>query len=103
MTTYKIYKNMITVTFDDSNLVIFSDSQIKKVFSFLLSDFSLYYLSLPCSAGKYYYYVYQMIEKFQSLSVSLEHQIIVDLLRNFLVIVVRHNFPNFRIIFVNEI
>lgn len=103
MKFYKIYKNCITVSFDDSELVIKSDSELQLVFSNLLSDFCLYYLSLPVPVCQHYYYVYTMIEKIQVLSASLDHQVIVDMLRNLFVIVHRFNYPEFRIIFVNEV
>jgi len=103
MTTYKIYKNYISVSFDDSELIIKSDSELKLFFSYLLSDYCLYYLSLPVPVCQHYYYVYTMIEKIQVLSASLDHQVIVDMLRNLFVIVHRFNYPEFRIIFVNEV
>lgn len=102
MTTYDIYKNMIIVSFDDSKTVIMSDSKLKIMFSFLLSDFLQYYLSLPVSAGRYYYYVYNMLEKIHSLSSSLTHQVIVDMLRNLFLVVHRFNYPEFRIIIHNQ-
>lgn len=102
MTTYTFYKNMIIVSFDDNSIVFMSDSQLKKVFSFLLCDFCSYFLTLKSPARKqYYHHVYKMIDNIRAA--HLEHQITIDMLRNLFFIVNRFNYPGFRIIFVNEI
>lgn len=103
MTTYKFYKNMIIVSYDNNGPVFFSDSQMKRVFSHLLSDFFMLSLSFPMSSftRKFYYSIYKMIEQIQGA--SLDHQTTVDMLRNLFFIVNRFNYPEFRINFVNEI
>lgn len=103
MTTYRFYNDCILVSFDDDSHVFTSNNQLKRVFSHLLSDFLLFSLTfpLPSSSRKYYYNVYKMIEKIQA--VHLEHQTTIDMLRNLFSIVNHFNYPEFRIIFVNEI
>lgn len=103
MTTYKFYKNMITVFSDDNNEVYFSDTQFEQIFSLLLSDFLAFAQTLPIQSSKYYFNVYKMIEKLNLLRGTYTTLFIFEMLRNFLSIVGRYNYPNFRIIFVNEI
>lgn len=103
MTTYNFYKNMITVTFDDDSYVYTSDSQLNSVFSYLTSDFLRFSYSfpLPSLSRKYYYNIFKMIDKIQAA--HLDHQSTIDMLRNLFSIVDRFNYPEYRIIFVNEI
>ena len=103
MTTYKFYKNMIVVSFDDSNNVIMSDSQMLSVLQHLSLDFIQYYVSLPLSEGKYFFHVHNMITNIQLLRGAYDTQFIIDMLRDFLLVVQRFDYPEFRIIFVDVI
>lgn len=103
MTTYKIYKNMITVSFDDSQDVLFSDTHMKLILEHLSLDFFNYACSFPVSAGKTYYYVSNMIEKIQRLRGAYDTQFIIDMLHTFFLFFHRYNYPDFCIILVNEI
>lgn len=103
MTTYKFYKNMITVFSDDNNEVFLSDTQLKQIFSLLLSDFLAFARTLPIPSSKHYFNVYNMIEKLSFLRGTCTTLFLVEMLRNLLSIVGRYNYPKFRIIFVNEI
>lgn len=107
MTTYKIYKNMITVFSDDSNEVLYSDTHLLLIMQRLSSDFLNFSRTLPIGSSTFYYYVYETLLDFQcvhqNLRVTRPTQFIIDMLHKFLFVVHRYNYPKFRIIFVNEI
>nr|DAH54913.1 MAG TPA: hypothetical protein [Microviridae sp.] len=102
MTTYTISRNSITVSFDDSTAIFTSNNEMKTVLDFLASDFFLYYCTLHPVAGRQYQYTYRMIERMRLL-VSVDTQLIVDMLRDLFSIIRHYNYPNFCINFVNEI
>lgn len=103
MTTYSITQNSISVSFDDSKNVISSDFQMMTVLRYLSLDFIKFYCSLPLSEGSQFFFASQIIEQLQLLRGFNDTQFIIDMLRNLILLVKRLNYPEFRIIFVNEI
>lgn len=107
MTTYKIYKNMITVFYDGSNEFLHSDADLLLIMQRLSTDFLNFSRTLPIGSSTFYYYVYETLLDFQcvhqNLLVAHPTQFIIDMLHKFLFLVHRYNYPKFRIIFVNEI
>ena len=103
MTTYKISKNFITVSFDDSEIVICSDTQMRSILQQLSIDFIEYYCSLPLSADSQYFFASELIERLLLIISNHDAEYIIDMLRNIILLVHRLNYPKFRIIFVNEI
>lgn len=99
MTTYTFYKNCITVSFGDSNKVIFSDTQMRHVLAHLQLDFIEYYCSLPGSDGGQYFAFSEMIEKLQIILGKYDNQFVIDMLRQLILVVNCFNYPKFRIIF----
>lgn len=103
MTTYTIHKNLIIVTHDGSNHVISSDTDMMSVLHHLSFDFTYYYCSLRAGIGAPYFSASELIRSFKRLLATHDTQFIIDMLRYLLLMLPRLNYPEFRIIFVNEI